>query len=77
MIRGTVIIKCRNTAHLSENFSPWKAEEFYLRVSERGGRAQGMDYQHILFSLALIIHAKFAHLFKGCNFDTFFMLLIR
>lgn len=70
-----MIIKCRNTAHLSENFSPWKAEELYLRVSEREDRAQGMDDQHVLFSSAVIIHAKFAHLFKGCNFDTFFHAL--
>ena len=34
-----------------------------------------MDDQHMLFSLAVIIHANFAHLFKGCNFDTFFHAL--
>lgn len=41
---------------------------------KREGRAQDGN-QHMLFSLALIIHTKFAHAFKGCNFDTFFHAL--
>lgn len=66
-------INYRNIALLSLKNSPCgKVKKFDPRVSKREGRAQGMGQPHILASLLLIIHAKFAQLVKRYSIDTFF-----